>query len=232
MTLTAIEKQNLGNVLGYDTSDCTSRTRSGVLKWIINTYSDVERSDLEKKLPLEVSRLDGSTDYCNWLVGISDIGELLEKEFGCGDDTWDCNWGEDSKWIYEWYFEVNGCKFSVYKLWDSEGLEVGIENIKKKDTVMRQIRMWVTKDRKQRSTEGTKNKEVPKKPKNKKVEKVVPKNKKVEKVVPKNKKVEVEVDEVESEEVDEVESEEVDDKVESDGEEIEIDDDIEDLEFE
>ena len=145
-----IERAHLGKVLGYDTSECTGRTRNAVVKWIVSTYSDVKKSDLDKKLPLVVKRLDGSTDLCNWLISISDISDVLEQEFGGGDDTWDPSWheGENSKWFYEWYFDVNGTKFSVYKLWDSDDcLEVGIENMKKKDKdiVMRQIEQWIAK---------------------------------------------------------------------------------------
>lgn len=145
-----IERVHLGKVLGYDTSECTGRTRNAVVKWIVSTYSDVKKSDLDKKLPLVTKRIDGSTDLCNWLISISDISDVLEQEFGSGDDTWDPSWheGENSKWLYEWYFDVNGTKFSVYKLWDSDDcLEVGIENIKKKDKdiVMRQIEEWVAK---------------------------------------------------------------------------------------
>jgi hypothetical protein len=148
--LTMIERVHLGKVLGYDTSECTSRTRNAVVKWIVETYSDVNKSELLKKLPLVTKRIPGSTDLCNWLISISDISDVLEKEFGSGDDTWDPSWheGENSKWLYEWYFDVNGTKFSVYKLWDSEDcLEVGIENMKKKDKdiVMRQIEEWVAK---------------------------------------------------------------------------------------
>ncbi|ARR74970.1 hypothetical protein SAGO17_0051, partial [Mimivirus AB-566-O17] len=48
MVLTKIEREHLGKVLGYDTSECTSRTQDGVLKWILKNYEGTEKYILKK----------------------------------------------------------------------------------------------------------------------------------------------------------------------------------------
>ena len=72
MALTEIEKQHLGKVLGYDTSECRSRTRSGVVKWILETYSDVQKVDVDSAIVYT----DGSTIQGDYVICTASIGVI------------------------------------------------------------------------------------------------------------------------------------------------------------
>ena len=58
MVLSVNEIKQMSKALGYDLSECKSRTRNGIVKWVCETHQ-VEKETVEKKLPLDIVLLDG-----------------------------------------------------------------------------------------------------------------------------------------------------------------------------